>query len=121
MVEVSSSRPTTSASAVVLSQAITLLQTAIEKEKDYPEDAFQGRVCLAWLHQAVGDQSLALSSLPPALDLAPEWLEQEGGITTRWTHVCIIKGAYVRGQCYVLTWGDGFPAYVLRYLTRGGG
>ena len=96
--EVSSSRPATSASATGLSQAIPLLQAAIEKENDFPEDAFQAKVCLAWLHRTVGDQGLALSCLPPALDQASERLKQEGGISAKWTYVCIIKGAYVRGN-----------------------
>ena len=75
-----------------------LLEAAVEKEKTFREDAFQGKVCLAWLHGTVGDSSLALSSLPTAIDQAPERLKQEGGITAKWTHVCIVKGAYIRGE-----------------------
>ena len=68
------------------------------KEKSFREDAFQGKICLAWLQRTVGNTSLALSSLPPAIDQAPERLRQEGGITAKWTHVCIVKGAYIRGE-----------------------
>ena len=53
---------------------------------------------MAWLHRTVGDQGLALSCLPPALDQAFERLKQEGGITAKWTYVCIIKGTYIRGK-----------------------
>ncbi len=53
---------------------------------------------MAWLHRTVGDQGLALSCLPLALDQASERLKQEGGITAKWTYVCIIKGAYIRGK-----------------------
>ena len=77
----------------------------MEEEKTFPEDAFQGKVCLAWLHGTVGDSSLALSTLPTAIDQAPERLKQEGGITAKWTYVCIVKGAYIRGEK-----GSGYKA-----------
>ena len=69
---------------------------------------------MAWLHRTVGDQGLAISCLPPALDQASERLQQEGGITAKWTYVCIIKGAYIRGK-WVPSLGE-----CLSLLTRSG-
>jgi hypothetical protein len=77
---------------------IPLLEAAVEEEKTFREDAFQGKVCLAWLHRTVGEPSLALSSLPTAIDQAPESLRKEGAITAKWTHVCIVRAAYICGE-----------------------
>lgn len=61
------------------------------------EDAFQAQVCLAWLHITIGQVAQALSTVPNGLEQASERFHRDGGVTERWTHVCIIKGAYLRG------------------------
>lgn len=96
--EQASRRPVTSSSATGLSQSIPSLVHAIEKEEIYKEDAFQARVCLAWLYSTISEHAQALSSLPAGLDQVSERLAKDGGITSRWTHVCIMKGAYIKGQ-----------------------
>ncbi|KAL9639740.1 MAG: hypothetical protein Q9164_000752 [Protoblastenia rupestris] len=45
----------------------------------------------------LGNQGAALAALPQDLSTAPERLSKEGGITAQWTHVSIVKGAYIRG------------------------
>ena len=46
----------------------------------------------------LGNQGAALAVLPQDLSTAPERLFKEGGITAQWTHVSIVKGAYIRGN-----------------------
>lgn len=114
-------RPVTSSSATALSQLIPPLQAAAEKEKTFNEDAFQAQICLGWIHSTVGDPSLALSSLPPAFDRVSDRLSRDGGITARWTQVCIVKGAYLRGLSLEETdnMGDAIRTYesMLPYIT----
>lgn len=93
-----SGRPTTSSFATVLSQLVPPLQAAVENEKTFNEDVFQAQICLGWIHSTVGNPALALSALPPTFDQASDRLSRDGGITARWTHVCIVKGAYLRGM-----------------------
>ena len=90
--------PITSSSATALSQLIPPLQAAAEKEKTYNEDVFQAQVCLGWINSTVGNPTAALQSLPSTFDRASDRLSQDGGITMRWTQVCIVKGAYLRGM-----------------------
>ena len=93
-----SGRPLTSASASTLSQLVPPLQAAAEKEKTFNEDVFQAQICVGWIHSTVGNHTLALSTLPPTFDRVSDRLSRDGGITARWTHVCIVKGAYLRGM-----------------------
>lgn len=97
MAEQSSRRTVTPSSSTSLSQSIPVLVNAIAQEKAFKEDAFQAQICLAWLYQTIGEGNHALSTLPTGLEQVSERLAQEGGLTARWTHVCIIKGAYIRG------------------------
>lgn len=93
-------RPTTSSSLSTtgLPQLIPSLLTAADNEKTYHEDAFQARVCLGWLHWTINEPSLAVSRLPTAFAQVFDHLTREGETLTRWTHVCIVKGAYIRGK-----------------------
>ncbi|KAF6241791.1 hypothetical protein HO173_000503 [Letharia columbiana] len=116
-----SGRPITSSSATALSQLIPPLQAATEKEKAFNEDAFQAQICLGWIHSTVGDPTLALSILPPTFDRVSDRLSRDGGITARWTQVCIIKGAYLRGLSLEETnsLGEAIRTYesMLPYIT----
>ena len=92
-----SQRAVTPSTQTGLSQAISPLINVIKQEKNFKEDAFQGQVCLAWLYQTIGERKNALATLPTGLDQATGRLTRDGAITARWTHVCIVKGAYIRG------------------------
>ena len=81
-----------------LSQSISVLVNAIGQEKTFKEDVFHAQICLAWLYQTIGEGKNALSTLPSGLEQASERLSRDGGLTARWTHVCIIKGAYIKGS-----------------------
>jgi len=80
-----------------LSQSIPALVNARDQEVNYKEDAFQAQVCLAWLYITLGQVAHALSTVPSGLDQGSERFARDGGIHGRWTHVCIMKGAYIRG------------------------
>ena len=95
----SSNRPPTSPSSTGLSQRIPVLVNEIEKEKSFKEDAFQAQICLAWLYHTLGEYAHALSTLPPHWDQALERFARDRSITARWTIVCMIKGAYIKGPC----------------------
>ncbi|KAL9130552.1 MAG: hypothetical protein Q9175_006997, partial [Cornicularia normoerica] len=116
-----SGRPVTSSSATPLSPLIPPLHAAAEKEKTFNEDAFQAQVCLGWIHSTVGDPTLALSTLPPTFDRVSDRLSRDGGITARWTQVCIVKGAYLRGLSLEETnsLGEAIRTYesMLPYIT----
>lgn len=86
-----------SAVSTNLSQSIPALVNAIDQEVNIIGDAFQARICLAWLYITLGQVAPALASVPSGLDHASERFAQEEGVTGRWTHVCIIKGVYIRG------------------------
>ena len=79
-----------------LSSQISPLITAVENETSFPEDALEGQVCLGWLHWTIGEPGLALSRIPD-VDRVTERLTTAGRTLSGWTHVCIVKGAYIRG------------------------
>ena len=87
--------PTTSTD---LPQLIPPLLTAVDNEEIFPEDAFQASVCLGWVHWTIGEPGLAISRLPTDFGQASNRLTKDGTSLADWTHVCIIKGAYLRGQ-----------------------
>ena len=93
-----SGKSLTPASANTLSQLVPSLQAAAEKEKTFKEDVFQAQICSGWIYSVIGDHTLALSTLPSAFDRVSDRLSRDGGITARWTLVCIVKGAYLRGM-----------------------
>ena len=93
-----SGRPLTSTSASALSQLVPPLQAAAGQEKTFNEDVFQAQICSGWIYSIVGDHTLALSTLPTTFDRVSDRLSRDGEITARWTLVCIVKGAYLRGM-----------------------
>ena len=93
-------RPSTNAASPTpsnLSGQIPALLTAIENEKTFLEDALEAQVCLGSIHWSIGEPSLALSRIPSDISQKNERLAEEGRTLRGWTHVCIIKGAYIRG------------------------
>lgn len=61
------------------------------------EDHFHAEVCLSWLHWTIKQPDLSLSRLPHDLEAISDRLASKGEGLARWTHVCIVKGAYIRG------------------------
>ncbi|KAL8997272.1 MAG: hypothetical protein Q9169_003414 [Polycauliona sp. 2 TL-2023] len=90
--------PNASSPSSKLSQYAPDLRSTSQAAADYPEDAFQARVCLAWLHWTVNEPLLALQSLPVKLTQAYHDLGRAGKITSGWTTICAIKGAFIQGE-----------------------
>ena len=80
-----------------LSGQIPALLTAIDNERTFLEDALEAQVCLGWIHSSIGEPGLALSRIPSDISQKSERLAEDGRPLSGWTHVCIIKGAYIRG------------------------
>ncbi|KAF2490549.1 filamentation protein-like protein [Lophium mytilinum] len=95
----SAQRPSTAAStsSANLSKIIPPLLTAIEEEAEYPQDAFQATICLGWLHFVLDEPGLAVARLPKDLSTAILKLSGNSHALGNWTHVCIVKGAYIKG------------------------
>ena len=99
----SSKRPTTASSlSTGLPQLIPPLLNAIETEKDFPEDVFQAQICLGWIHWTIKEPSLALSRLPANVAESFEKLRHSIGTLAGWTYICLVKGAYIRGEGFCL-------------------
>ena len=97
LLERSTPRSTTSANADVSRLKASVL-AAVENENDFPNDAFEAKVCLAWLDWAVGDTNHALSRIHADLGSMRERLIKDNKTLSGWTQVCIVKGAYIQGQ-----------------------
>ncbi|MCJ1462351.1 hypothetical protein MMC07_000951 [Pseudocyphellaria aurata] len=96
-----SDRPSTSSSITPFKygQRVPEILTALKYGNPTPEDAFQAEICLSWLHWIIKEPSLAFSRIPTDLGQIPNRLTPEEGKLSGWTHVCIAKGAYIRGIC----------------------
>ncbi|KAF1983401.1 hypothetical protein K402DRAFT_396640 [Aulographum hederae CBS 113979] len=101
----SDGRPSTATAGPSKSQLealITPLQAACEKESEFPQDAYEGRICIAWIHWIVGDLAKATEELPPEL---PPNVKQTlddmpavGQRSSQWVYACAVKGAYIKGH-----------------------
>lgn len=94
------SRPATAVSTkdLEITNLLPKLLTAVEEEQIYPEDRFQGQVCVGWLHWAVGEYELAAVRLPQSIDHEFNQFDQTKGIV-EWTRVCTLKTAYLKANC----------------------
>ena len=81
-----------------VSRLKTSLLAAVENENDFPDDAFEAKVCLAWLDWAIGDTNHAMSRIHADLGSMRERLIENDKSLTAWTQVCIVKAAYIQGQ-----------------------
>ncbi|KAL8819055.1 MAG: hypothetical protein Q9223_002433 [Gallowayella weberi] len=88
--------PPASSAPTNLSQLATGLVSAPQAATEYPEDAFQARVCLGWLHWTLNEPILALKSMPVNLADAYNDLVRAETTSFGWTRVCAIKGAYLQ-------------------------
>ncbi|KAL8906967.1 MAG: hypothetical protein Q9171_006059 [Xanthocarpia ochracea] len=81
-----------------LSQLASGLLSASLEATEYPEDAFEARICLGWLHWTLNEPVLALQRLPVSIADSYAELSRDGKITSGWTTICAIKGAFVQGE-----------------------
>ncbi|KAK3943023.1 putative cargo-transport protein ypp1 [Diplogelasinospora grovesii] len=93
-------RPPTAGSGVdaELLQQIPKLLGAIETEQRFPEDRFQAKVCLGWVHWILKDYSVALSRLPKNFDLEYPLYENLDELS-EWTKVSALKSTYLKANC----------------------
>ncbi|KAL8656473.1 MAG: hypothetical protein Q9226_002662 [Calogaya cf. arnoldii] len=89
---------TDSASSSRLAQLAPGLLSASQAATEYPEDAFQARISLSWLHWTLNEPVLALQGLPVKIAEAYHDLGQQGKPTSGWTTICAIKGAFIQGE-----------------------
>ncbi|KAI9712886.1 MAG: hypothetical protein M1812_006755 [Candelaria pacifica] len=90
------SKPSSTSSAS-LPQLIPSLLTAVEDEYEFPQDAFQARVCLGEIHLLLEEPGLAVSRLPNDFGTTLSGLRKAESGLAAWTHVCAFKGAFIRG------------------------
>ena len=93
-------RPSSSGNTAVttLKQEVSTLATAAEKDKSSLEDVFQAKVCLVWMDSILEDHNKVLSTLSAQeIDQAIGRFTNIVSPTARSTHVCIVRGAYLRG------------------------
>lgn len=99
------------------------LEAVVEKADTFLEDQFQAQVCLAWLHSLLNEQKKVLSRLSKkdVVQSTDRFLNGASPIA-RWTHVCIVKSAYLRGLA-LESYGNATEAMqiynsMLPYLTK---
>ncbi|KAL8718439.1 MAG: hypothetical protein Q9225_004423 [Loekoesia sp. 1 TL-2023] len=81
-----------------LSQIVAGLKSASQEATADPEDIFQARICLGWLHWTLNEPELALQNIPKDICKVYKDLGQGEGRQSGWSSVCAIKGAYIRGD-----------------------
>ncbi|KAK0646618.1 hypothetical protein B0T16DRAFT_391018 [Cercophora newfieldiana] len=74
------------------------LHAAIQNEQAFPEDRFQAKVCVGWVHWVLKEYDLALAGLPRNFHEEYTQLENLEGLS-EWTKVCALKAAYLRANC----------------------
>ncbi|KAL1968970.1 hypothetical protein VTN77DRAFT_804 [Rasamsonia byssochlamydoides] len=89
-----------------LSDLIPALLAAIEAAEGTPQEVFQAKVCLAWIHWTQSEPALAISHLPNDFDDATISALSDGtqGLT-KWTEVCIVKACYIKSAAQSLVSG----------------
>ncbi|KAK3692925.1 hypothetical protein B0T22DRAFT_419911 [Podospora appendiculata] len=93
-------RPSTAESALGLEVAsrIPNLLVAIESERQFPEEGFQAKVSIGWVHWVLKEYSLALERLPGNFDQEYPLYENLDALS-EWTKVCALKSSYLRANC----------------------
>lgn len=81
-----------------ISQYLDPLLEAIQKDRDNLEEAWQARICVGWIHWALGHYESASTRLPKDIEADFALLDESSNSTTLWTKVCAVKGAYVKGN-----------------------
>ncbi|KAI0099678.1 hypothetical protein GGR51DRAFT_564923 [Nemania sp. FL0031] len=95
-----SSSPTTAVSTTDLDTGRLLprLLEAVDTEKTYPQDRFQARVCLGWVHWTVGEYDHVAHQLPTDQEQELLQLDKPDGVS-EWTRVCALKAIYLKAYC----------------------
>lgn len=75
------------------------LADATDNELRFPEDKYQGQVCIGWLHWVVGHYNDAAVNLPKNADLDLVLVEVGERKISTWTKVCSLKAAYLKANC----------------------
>lgn len=78
-------------------QWISKLLLALEEGNPTIEDKFQAEVCMSWIHWIADEPSLAFSRFPADLEKGTKRFPKEEALSG-WTHVCIVKAAYIQGR-----------------------
>ncbi|KAK0621174.1 hypothetical protein B0T17DRAFT_608449 [Bombardia bombarda] len=93
-------RPSTAGSVVGLEAASQLpnLLSAIKNENQFPEDRFQAKVCIGWVHWVGREYSLAAAQLPRNFDEEYPLFEGHNSLS-EWTKVCALKSTYLKANC----------------------
>ncbi|KAK4232029.1 hypothetical protein QBC38DRAFT_406003 [Podospora fimiseda] len=87
------------ASSLEAATHLPTLLTLIETETLHPEDLYQARVCVGWLHWVLREYSLALERLPRTFEAEYPDHADEAHNLSEWTKVCALKAAYLRANC----------------------
>lgn len=87
------------ASSLEAATHLPTLLTVIENETKHPEDLYQSRVCVGWLHWVLREYSLALERLPRTFEAEYPDHADEADTLSEWTKVCALKAAYLRANC----------------------
>jgi len=80
------------------SSELPKLLAAIDNEEAFPEDRFQAKVCVGWVHWVLREYNLALTRLPRNFDQEYPMFDNLEGLS-EWTKVCALKSAYLRANC----------------------
>lgn len=72
------------------------LLSIIEQADEYPQDVYQARSCLGWLHWTLGEPGIASTRLPSNFAGVVEDIGLE---LSPWIQVCLIKGCYFKCGC----------------------
>lgn len=76
-----------------LHELMPSLLSIIEQADEYPQDIYQARSCLGWLHWTLGEPGVASTRLPSNFAGVVEDIGLE---LSPWIQVCLIKGCYFK-------------------------
>ncbi|KAJ8132355.1 hypothetical protein O1611_g1273 [Lasiodiplodia mahajangana] len=98
--QAANSSPTAAVSTADLDTGRLLprLLEVVDAEKTYPQDRFQARVCLGWVHWTVGEYDHVPPQLPTDQEQELLQLDQPDSVS-EWTRVCALKAIYLKAYC----------------------
>lgn len=93
-------RPSTANSStyLALSRYIQLLIEAIDQEQKYPEDAFQAKICLSWIHWQLGEAALGAQRVPRNIEEEYQRISASNKGCQDYTKADVLKAAYIKGS-----------------------
>ena len=84
--------------ASALSESTSILLQTSDKEQTWKEDAFQAKICAAWIDRTLEKTESVLKILPSSPDILLEQLSKDESCTQKSTHVCLVRAAHFRGN-----------------------